>query len=78
MLGVLACALTYGALVTIPKCDVTPPCVLPPPDGNVIYACTMIKMIGPCPVGLLGGLGSVAIGATVAVWTSRARRRSAT
>jgi len=76
LLGVLACAVVFGALIGVRKCDLTPPC---PPGGTdpvsgLQIACSMVKIIGPCPIDSLDLLASVAAGGTLAVWTYLRRR----
>ena len=67
LLGVLTCALAFGGLLGVRKCDLTPQC----PPGRI---CTTVKIVGPCPIDALDGLASVAAGGTVAVWAYLRRR----
>lgn len=76
LLGVLACAVALGGLLGVRKCDLTPPC---PPGGTdpvtgLQIACSMVKIIGPCPIDALDGLASMGVGGTVAVWAYLRRR----
>lgn len=76
LLSLLACAVTFGGLAGARKCDLTPPCT---PRGNdpvtgFPFACSMVKIIGPCPIEALDGLAGMAAGGTVAVWTYLRRR----
>jgi hypothetical protein len=76
LLGLFACALTFGALEGIRKCDVTPPCPhggIDPASGLQI-ACSMVGIIGPCPIASLNGLGSAVVGGTVGTWAYLRRR----
>jgi hypothetical protein len=75
-LGLLACALAFGALEGVRKCDVTPPC----PRGGIDaasglqIACRMVMILGPCPIVSLNGLGSAVVGWTVGAWAYLRRR----
>jgi hypothetical protein len=78
LLGVLACALTFGGLWSVRKCDLTPPCHPgADPVSGLEITCSTVKMIGPCPIDSLDVLASVAVGGTVAIWAYVRRREHA-
>lgn len=72
LLGLLACALAFGGLWAVRRCNLEP-CTRP----SLEHPCSMVLVTGPCPVDSLDAVAGVAVGGAIAVWTYVRRREHA-